>query len=244
MLRFDENSILTKEFVIDKVIELIRANNLKEDSYIKIGLFLDDEKGWSSTEPTSLFILAYPKGRVFEDRDGLACSVSSWQRINDAAFPPRIKAASNYINSRLAMLEAKTNGYDYTFILNNRSTVAEGPGACVFMVREGKLILPPVYSSILESITSDTVVDIAKNLLGIEIIEREIDRTELYIADEIFMAGTMIEIKPVISVDGLQIKGKTMGEISRRITSEYYNIVYNRNEAYGRWLTPVYNSEE
>ncbi|NLN83933.1 MAG: branched-chain-amino-acid transaminase [Firmicutes bacterium] len=237
-LRFEKS--MTCEFVENKIIELIRLNNFKEDIYIRASLFLDDDGGWISNGPVSLLLSAFPKGRSYENMDGISCCVSSWRRINDGAFPPRIKAGPNYLNSRLALLEAKRNGFDYCVFLNDRQSVSEGPGACIFMVRDEILITPPLYASILESINRDSFLKIARNSLGLVVEEREIDRTELYIADEIFMAGTAIEIKPVCKIDHMLINGEKVGSITKKMTDLYFSIVRNEIVEYKDWLSPVY----
>ena len=174
---------------------------------------------------------------------GLKCCVSSWRRINDSSFPPRIKAGPNYLNSRLSLLEAKQNGYDYPILLNDRSTVAEGPGACLFIVRNGSLITPPVYASVLESITRNAVIDVARSILKVPVMEREIDRTELYLADEIFFVGTAIEIMPVES-DGIQVKDFRPRPITREILKHYFKIVRSESEHFARWNTPIKMTQE
>jgi branched-chain amino acid aminotransferase len=240
MLDLRTDKRLTPEFIESKIIELVRLNNFKEDIYIRACLFLDDDGGWSSHGPVSLLLSAFPKGRSFVETEGISCCVSSWRRINDGSFPPRIKAGPNYLNSRLALLEAKRNGYDYCVFLNDRQSVSEGPGACLFIVRDGVLITPPLYASILESINRDSFLEIAKKSLGIDIKEREIDRTELYIAEEAFMAGTAIEIKPVFMVDHITTNEGNVGNITKRLMDLYFSMVRNENIEYRHWLSSVY----
>jgi branched-chain amino acid aminotransferase len=227
MLKFKLDPAHTQAYIEQKVKELIKLNAYAEDIYIRVCLFLDNFWGWSSQDPVSLIINAFPKGRAFSDLEGLRCCVSSWRRINDSSFPPRIKAGPNYLNSRLSLLEAKQNGYDYPILLNDRSTVAEGPGACLFIVRNGSLITPPVYASVLESITRNAVIDMARSILKVPVIEREIDRTELYMANEIFFVGTAIEIMPVESVDGIQVRDFSERPITREVLKHYFKIARN-----------------
>lgn len=240
ILRFELDNSITAESIEKKVIEIIKMNDFREDIYIRISLFIDNDDGWGSSSPISLLITAFPKGRSFVDKAGLSCCVSSWRRINDTSFPPRIKTGTNYLNSRLAQLEASINGYDYCILLNDRSTVSEGPGSCLFIVRDGELITPPLYASILESITREVILDVAKKKLNMKISEREIDRTELYLADEVFMAGTTVEIMPVLKIDQVLINNAQLGRITKIITSNYIDIVTGRHNEYRIWLTPVY----
>jgi branched-chain amino acid aminotransferase len=166
--------------------------------------------------------------------------VASWRRISDDTVPPRLKAGANYQNSRLAQTEAKVNGYDTAIILNHRGTVAEGPGACLMMVRNGKLITPPVTAGILESITRATLMELAGRDLAVEVMEREVDRTELYVADEVFMCGSGLEVLPITSVDRIAIGDGTRGPLTKRIQDVYFAAARGELPAYRHWLTPVY----
>ncbi len=172
--------------------------------------------------------------------DGVSACVSSWRRISDDTVPPRLKAGANYQNSRLAQTEAKVNGYDTAIILNQRGTVAEGPGACLMMVRDGKLVTPPVTAGILESITRTTLMDLAARELGMEVVEREIDRTELYVAEEVFMCGSGLEVLPITSVDRIAVGDGARGSLTKRIQDVYFAAARGELPAYRRWLTPVY----
>lgn len=240
LLRFELNSNITKKYIINNTKEIIKANNYLEDIYVKIGLFLDGEGSWSALAPISLFILPFPKGRVYSDKPGINCCVASWERISESVIPPRIKAGANYINSRFALLEATMNGYDSAIFLNRNGTIAEGPGACIFIVRKGKLITPPVTASILESITRQSIIQIAKSKLNMDVDEREIGRTELYIADEIFLVGTAVEILPILSVDNFIINNNKVGEITNNLKKIYFKIVRGKNKSYYNWLTEIY----
>ncbi len=227
--------------LIKYFIEVIKANNYKEDIAVRQTLFLNGTGNWSSTGPVDMFISPIPMGRYCNnDKKGLTCCVSSWERINDNSISPKIKVGANYINSRMAQLEALRNGYDSAIFLNNQGKVSEGPGSCIFIVRDGKLITPPTTASILESITRQTIIDISNNNLGINAIERDIDRTELYIADEMFLCGTSIEITPVLSIDKIFINNGAIGEVTKNITKQYYDIVRNKNNSHVEWVSPIY----
>ena len=170
----------------------------------------------------------------------MAACVASWRRISDDTVPPRLKSGANYQNSRLAQTEARVNGYDTSIILNHRGTVAEGPGACLMMVRDGKLVTPPVTAGILESITRTTLMDLTARELGVDVVEREIDRTELYVADEVFMCGSGLEVLPITSIDRIPIGEGARGSMTKRIQDVYFAAARGELPAYRHWLTPVY----
>lgn len=239
LLRFKLDKEVTPEYIKMNLINVIKTNNYKEDIYVKIGLFLDGEGSWSNLSPVSLFIIPYPKGRVYADKKGINCCISSWERLNESVIPPRIKAGANYLNSRLAQLEAAINGYDSAIFLNRNYKVAEGPGACIFIIRKDKLITPSITSSILESITRDSIIKLAKSEFNIEIEEREVDRSELYIADEIFIVGTSVEIIPILSIDKISVSNYRVGEITKNLTKIYFDVVRGNIEKYSKWLTRI-----
>jgi branched-chain amino acid aminotransferase len=170
----------------------------------------------------------------------MKCCVSSWERISDRNISPKVKVGANYINSRMAQMEALENGYDSAIFMNNQGKIAEGPGSCFFIVRDGILITPPVTASILESITRDTIINLAKNILKIDTVERDVDRTELYICDEAFLCGSAMEVVPVLNVDGISVfEGKT-GKITNAIHDTYLDAVTGKIGGYKKWLTPIY----
>jgi branched-chain amino acid aminotransferase len=222
------------------VLDIIRANDFREDIVIRQTVFLDGFGSWASKGPTDMFIAPMAKARALgEDKEGFRCCVSSWERINDNSMSPRIKVGANNINSRMGQIEAVNNGFDSTIFLNSRGTVSEGPGSCLFMIRDGVIITPPLSASVLESITRFTVIEIARAILGLEVVEREVDRTELYIADEIFFSGTAVEIIPVLSVDHYEISSK-VGYLTKKIKEKYFDIVRGKEQNYSDWLTKVY----
>ena len=161
-------------------------------------------------------------------------------RIADNVMPPRLKAFSNYHNGRLAAMESQSGGYDWPILLDSTGKVTEGPGACLLMVRDGKVIAPPITSGILESVTRDTVKILVEEVLKIPFIERVVDRTELYLADEVFFVGTGWEIKPVASVDRIIVNDGKVGKITSQIQDLYRKVVMGEDSRYMKWLTPVY----
>jgi branched-chain amino acid aminotransferase len=225
----------------DGLIEVVRANQYKEDIAVRQTVFVDGFGTWSSTGPVGMFIAPVPKSRIaFQDGSGLRCCVTSWERINDRNISPRIKAGANYINSRMGQLEALENGYDSAIFMNNHGKIAEGPGSCFFMVRDGVLITPPCTASVLESITSATVIELARSILNIDTVVRDIDRTELYICDEAFLCGSAMEIAPVINIDGYEVGVGKAGMITKKIHTAYIAAVSGQISGYAKWLTEIY----
>ena len=230
----------TNAFLQQSVIDIIQANNFQEDVVCRQTIFLDGFGNWSATGPAEMFIAPMAKGRYYEKSQGIDVCISSWERINEKSLSPKIKMGANYMNSRMGQLEATRNGYDSAIFLNQEGTVSEGPGSCVFIVKDGVLITPPLTASILDSITRSTIIDIARDDLGLKVIERDVDKSELYTADEVFMCGTAVEIVPVFSVDKVQVGQGVEGRVTLNIKDLYLQIVRGKVEKYRKWLTPVY----
>lgn len=230
----------TKEDFTRALIQVIKANDYRENISVRQTLFVDGFGSWGSEGPVEMFVAPIPRNRTSAEynKKGLKCCVASWRRISDSNLSPRIKCGANYINSRVGQREALRNGYDTCIFLNEFGKIAEGPGSCLFMVKRGQLITPQLTDSVLESITRDTVIKLAKEL-GVEVIERCIDRTELYTADEAFLCGSAMEITPIISVDGYQVQNKE-GFYTGKIMSMYHDVVRGIvNDSRG-WLTKIY----
>ena len=230
------------DFMKKSFIETIKANKYREDVIARQTIFLDGFGSWSSSEPTEMFIAPIPKGRQFE-AEGIHCCVSSWERIVDNSIPPRMKSGTNYVNSRMAQIEAATNGYDSAILLNRGGKVSEAPGACVFIVRNGDLITPSITASILESITRKVILELAEKELKIKVIERDIDRSEMYISDEMFFCGTAAEITPVLSIDRLEINHGKRGWVTRELQTLFFKVVRGYMKNYDAWLTPILNTD-
>ncbi|MGY8975283.1 MAG: branched-chain-amino-acid transaminase [Alphaproteobacteria bacterium] len=237
ILKFEKTPSL--DLIKKQIIENIIANNYKEDIYIRLQGYIDDWGEMALRSPVSTSIVSYPRPRSIDFNKGKNFTVSSWQRLDDNASPPRVKASANYLNSRLASIQAKESGYEGAILLTSNGKVSEGPGGCIFLIREGVMITPSVSSGILESITRDSVLKIAKekNLI---VESRDVDRTELYIADEIFYCGTGQEIMPILSVDKILAGEGKVGDITALFQKEYTQIVRGENEAFNFWITPIY----
>ena len=215
---------------------VIQANEICENINVRQTLFVDDFGSWAKGGKTEMFIVATPKkfGNAEYNTEGLRVCISSWRRINDNSISPRIKCGANYLNSRMGQREAIRNGYDTCVFLNEYGYVSEGPGSCFFMVKNNKLITPSLSDSVLESITRDTVINLAKTI-GVDVEERSIARTEVYTAEEAFLCGSAMEIKPILQIDGFYIKEKVDG-ITSVIKKMYNDIVYNKNKDFSKWV--------
>lgn len=232
----------TPQQLADAVCKVLRANEVVGDAYCQPlaypgGVSMGSRAVLERT-PEIVITSRPAPSELLSDRAGKAC-VSSWTRISDNVLPPRIKALANYQNSRLASNEAALNGYDSPILLNHLGQVAEGPGSCVAIVRDGVVITPPVTASILESITRASVLELLRESLGIPAEERAIDRTELYLCDELFFIGTHAEVNPATSVDGYSVGDGKIGPITRRLAQCFDRVVRGNDERYRHWLTRV-----
>lgn len=226
--------------IAEQVLTVLQANEMREDCYIRTQAYVDDWGDMMATGPVGSSVICRSRPRIGAFETGKDFTVVSWRRNADDASPPRIKATANYLNSRLAALEAKRGGAGGAIILNRDGTVSEGPGGCIFLYRDHKLITPGVTDGILESITRDTLLVLAHDM-GITTQERSVGRTELYLASEAFYCGTGQEITPIVSVDGKPLGDGRPGPVTRQLQSVYDEVVRGRDECYGHWLTPVWN---
>ena len=230
---------LTREEIGGSILQVLRKNQPREDVHIRQTAYLSGDGDMDDTGPVALAVDARP--RKVTRKPGIAVGVSSWTRIADGSMPPRIKCSANYQNGRLAVLEAKANGFDGALLLNSRGKLAEAPGACCFLVRHGVPITPPVTADILESVTRTTLLELFRTELGQPPLERDVDRTELYVADEAFLCGSGWEITPVVSIDRLALgDGAQPGPLTQAIQACYFAVVRGEKPAYRHWLTPVY----
>jgi len=224
------------------LIDVVKANEYDENLSVRQTLFVDGFGSWGSDGPVEMFVAPIPRGRTSAEynKKGLNCCVTSWRRISDDNLSPRVKCGANYINSRIGQREALRNGYDSCIFLNQFGKVAEGPGSCLFIVKNGTLITPELTDSVLESITRDTVIQLAKYDLGLKVEERTIDRTELYLADEAFLCGSAMEVTPIYTIDKYTIGDGGQGAITRQIHQLYLDCAMGKIEHRKNWLTPIY----
>jgi len=231
----------TDKQIADAITGLCKKNNVRESCYIRPFYFVGRygiNLHVTENSPTHAAVVMFPFGDLF-NKNGIRTGISSWRRIHDISTPPLAKMGGNYLNSILATQECKRNGYDEAILLDHLGNISEAPGENIFIIRDGKLLTPSSSSSALEGITKDSVIKIAKDL-GYETIERDIPRTEVYFADEVFLTGTAAEITPIVSVDGKSVGDGKVGKITQKLQSTYSEITMGRNKRYSRWITPVY----
>lgn len=229
----------------DALVGLVRENNPERDVYIRPFAYAESNTFGVATNKHAHVIMHVTDWDSKLKSDTVSHStVSSWTRLTDNQMAPRVKASANYLNSRYASEEAKRNGYDHAILLTPQGKVAEGPGMCLMLVRNGKIITPSPTSGILESITRETVIQLAREALDVPVIERDVDRTELYVADEAFFCGTGIEVVPIVSIDRMPLGDGNPGAISKQMVSCYHDVVRGIEPRYAEWRTVVTRTEE
>ncbi len=223
-------------------IELVKQSGFREDVYIRPIIYKSEHTLGPKLNgiETKFCCWTMALGDYVDVNAGLDVAVSSWRRLADNAIPSRVKATGSYINSALARSESCQNGFDEAIMLREDGTVAEGSAMNLFMVLDGKLITPPPTADILVGITRNTVMQIARDDLGIEVIERSISRTELYVCDELFFTGTGAQVAPVRSVDRRLVGGGTPGVITKQLQTLYFEIVQGKTPKYRDWCTSVF----
>ncbi len=223
------------------IIDLCKKNKMKKSCYIRPFYFIGEygiNLHVTEKAPTIIAIFMFPFGDLF-NKKGITAGVSSWRKFSISTTPPQAKMGGNYLNSILATQEAKRNGYDEAILLDKLGNVSEAPGENIFIVKNNQIITPPLSSSALAGITRDSIFQLAKDR-GYKVVIREILRSELYIAEEVFLSGTAAEITPIIRIDKNKIGNGRVGTITSELMSDYTDLVMNRNEKYSEWLTRVY----
>ena len=225
----------------EALINVVKANEYDENLSVRQTLFVDGFGSWGSDGPVDMFVAPIPRGRTSAEynKKGLNVCVTSWRRISDETLSPRIKCGANYINSRVGQREALRNGYDTCIFLNEAGKVSEGPGSCFFIVKNGKIVTPQLTDSVLESITRDTVITLAKQK-GYVVEERTIDRTELYTCDEAFLCGSAMEMTPVLNIDKYVVGSGDTDKITKELHMYYLDVVRGKIEQFKQWVTPIY----
>ena len=226
----------------DITVEMVERSGYQEDIYIRPIAYKSEERvAILNIDPLSddFTVLAVPFGAYMDLEAAAKCCTSSWRRIEDTIIPPNVKISGLYVNSVLAKTEAVLAGFDEAILLNQQGYVSEGTGENLFIYRDGKLATPPREDNILPGITRNTVIDIAHNELNIEVEERHILRSELYVTDELFLTGTAAHLTPVGSVDNYIIGDGNMGPVTRKLQEMYFDIVRGKNPKYLHWCTPA-----
>jgi len=234
----------------EAALMVLRANDIRHDTYLRPVAFYDGVKLPSfrytvgAAPDICLSTMAFHTHLL--EQKAKACTISSWTRLSDNQSPPRVKVMSNYQNNRLAFVEAFTDGYDDAIMLDERGKVTEATGACLFLVRDGVLTTPRVTDGILESVTRDVVIRVCREVLGLVVEEREIDRTELYACEEVFLCGTGEEVTAVTSIDRLPVADGSPGpvflavEMFLAVERLYHDLVRGMDSRYPEWRTSVY----
>ena len=234
----------TREEFSKAVVDWARTNEFKEDIHFRLVAYFGIGGGYRGFRPgevtTGAWIAGGPRKHDEAVRDGINVCVSSWRRIRDDIMPARVKAGSNYQNGRLAAVQAVVDGYDDVILLTSEGKVAEGAGANLMLVRDGELITPPVTDGILEGITRHVLIHLYERATGRKPIERQVDRTELYVADEVFFCGSGEEITPIVSIDRVPVGDGKVGKITRDLQKLFFDAARGNDEEYVRHLTPVY----
>ena len=230
--------------LFDITLKLVEMCRFEEDIYVRPMVYQSGEVlGVRSHDvENDFFIFVAPFGPYFSGDQGIRCCISSWRRPMDTMIPPRAKVTGIYVNSALAKTEAMLNGFDEGIMLTQDGHVCEGSGENLFVVDNGTLVTPSPADSVLLGITRSTVMEIAEKELGMPTWERQVDRSELYSASEVFLTGTAAHITPVIEIDHRSIGDGKVGPVTRQLSDTYVDIIRGKNEKYGSWCTPVYGS--
>jgi branched-chain amino acid aminotransferase len=223
-------------------VDLLRRNQPREDTYIRPIAYISSEGlgpkliGYE----TGFAVYTIPLGDYIDTSVGIKVGFSSWRRISDNTIPARCKVTGGYVNSALARTEAIEQGYDEAIFLTQDGFVSEGSAENIFLARNGSLITPDLSQDILEGITRDVLLTLCREELGLMVTERQVGRTELYVADEVFLCGTGAQVSPVIEVDRRPVGSGKMGPITARIQQLYFQAVKGDHPKYRHWCTPVY----
>ncbi len=228
--------------LMDITVELLRRNEYRTDAYVRPLLFKSVEQIGVSLQGLAESFLIYtaPMGNYVEVEHGIRCAVSSWRRLSDCAVPARAKVTGSYINSALAKSEALENGFDEAIVLTESGHVSEGSAENVFMLKDGVFVTPPVTDDILEGVTRKLVMGLIREELQLPVVERSIDRSELYTCDELLLCGTGAQVSPVIEVDRRPVGEGRVGEFTQELQQLYFSAVRGDSPKYADWSRPVY----
>jgi branched-chain amino acid aminotransferase len=235
------NLPLTIDEMIKLTVEAVERSGYREGVYIRPLAYKSQEAiGVRLHNLEDDFLIVVTTLAAYIDNEtGVRCCTSSWRRIDDTMIPARAKTTGLYVNSALAKTEAMERGFDEAIMLSMDGHVSEGSGENIFLVQEGKLITPPSSDNILIGITRQTVIELAREELGIETLERSIDRSELYICDEAFFTGTAAHVAPIIEIDERPIGNGSMGPVTRKLQEIYYKVIHGNHPKYMHWCMPV-----
>ena len=230
------------EDLVKITLDLLRREGWREDCYVRpVGYKADEIIGVRLHNlRDEVTIFSQPFGRYIQAEEGAKLCFSSWRRIDDNMIPARGKITGAYANSGFIKSEAVLNGFDEALVLTQEGHVSEGSAENFFMVRDGLLVTPPVHSNVLEGITRRTLIQLAREVLGLQVVERDIDRSEVYVAGEAFLCGTGVQVAAVASVDHRPIGSGRIGPITEQLRDLYFRVVRGQEPAYRHWVTAVY----
>ena len=223
------------------IVQVVEKSGIREDQYVRPLAYKSSEAIGVRVHDLDddLLIFAAPFGPYLDIDAGARVQTSTWRRVDDMSIPARAKTTAGYLNSALAKTEAMQNGFDEAILLNMDGHVAEGSGENIAIVRNGRIITPARSDNVLEGLTMATVLGLAQSEFGLEVESRTIDRSELYVADEVFMTGTAAHVTPILEVDRRPVADGDVGPISKQLQSLYFDIIYGRNPKYLSWCTAV-----
>lgn len=233
----------TVDEMMDILKELLRKNNFRSDVYIRPQIYKSAEKIGPSliNNPDSFLMFCLKMGDYIDTAKGLSVCVSNWRRSDDNAIPPRAKISGCYANTALIVSDAKIAGFDDAIVLSADGHVTEGSAMNLFLVQNNKLVTTSITDNILVGVTRNTIIELAKNELNLEVEERVIDRTELYISDEAFYCGTGAQVSPITKIDNRPVGTGKVGEIASKLQELYFDVVKGKKEKYNHWCVSVYD---
>tara|TARA_Y100000590_G_scaffold98063_1_gene111580 strand:- start:350 stop:1267 length:918 start_codon:yes stop_codon:yes gene_type:complete len=223
------------------VIDLCKKNKIKKSCYIRPFYFVGQygiNLHVTKNAPTHTAIFSFPFGDLF-NKNGISATISKWRKFSDVSTPTQAKMGGNYLNSILATQDAKQRGFEEAILLDQSGNVSEAPGENIFLVKNNRLVTPPLSSSALDGITRKSIITLAKDM-KLKVNIRKVSKKELKTADEIFLSGTAAEITPIIKIDKKKIASGKVGDITKLFMDTYSDIVMNKNKKYSNWLTAVY----
>jgi branched-chain amino acid aminotransferase len=228
--------------LVELTVQLLRHNGFREDAYIRPSVYKSSEViGVRLHDLEHKFVIVtLPFGNYIDTDRGISALTTSWRRNTDLAIPARSKVVGAYVNSAFSKSDANLNGHDEAIVLTADGHVSEGSAENLFMVRDGQLVTPPVTDDILEGVTRAGLIELARRELGLETVIRSIDRSELYVADEVLLCGTGAQVSPVTSIDHRPVGSGEVGPVTLRLKELYFDAVRGRAPAYADWVTPVY----
>lgn len=231
----------TPQKLANITVELLSREGWRENCYVRPIAYKDDGvfRVWLHDSTDKVAIFSQSVGPYLKADKGAKVCVSAWRRVDDTAIPARGKVNGAYVNSALAKSDAMLSGFDDAIVLNQDGHVSEASAANFMMVRDGVVITPPITSNVLEGITRRTIIQLARQELGLEVVERNIDRTELYLADETFLCGTGVQVAAIGSIDHRQVGSGSTGPITQQIRDLYMRVVTGEEPKFMDWLTPV-----